>query len=166
MNTSFVVVSIWATWRWNGISGTAPYIAREGASGSELLSIFVQWLWFLWQQDILFVADPKALQYIFNSSGYRFTKIIDSRFITDAAVGQGVGTVDGMRMGSVLPMFFVWWKLQVASTNDSGRFSVLLLLHPSCDSFWTSSRHLLWRYGSTPASTTLAHLNALAYRED
>ncbi|PBL04613.1 PAH-inducible cytochrome P450 monooxygenase PC-PAH 1 [Armillaria gallica] len=46
-------------------------------------------------QDILFVADPKALQYIFHSSGYRFTKTRDSRFITDAAMGQGIGTVDG-----------------------------------------------------------------------
>ncbi len=45
-------------------------------------------------------------------------------------------------------------------------FSVLLLLHLSCDSFWTSSRHLPWRYGGTPASTTLAHLNTLVYRED
>ncbi|PBK86305.1 cytochrome P450 [Armillaria gallica] len=46
-------------------------------------------------QDILFVADPKALQYIFHSSGYRFPKTRDILFIADAAMGQGLGTVDG-----------------------------------------------------------------------
>ncbi|PBK86225.1 cytochrome P450 [Armillaria gallica] len=46
-------------------------------------------------QDILFVADPKALQYIFHSSGYRFPKTRDFRFIADAVVGQGLVTVDG-----------------------------------------------------------------------
>ncbi|KAK0218532.1 cytochrome P450 [Armillaria nabsnona] len=46
-------------------------------------------------QDILFVADPKALQYIFHSSGYRFPKTRDIRFIMDAVVGQGIATVDG-----------------------------------------------------------------------
>ncbi|KAK0218552.1 cytochrome P450 [Armillaria nabsnona] len=46
-------------------------------------------------QDILFVADPKALQYIFHSSGYRFLMTRDMRFIMDAVVGQGIATVDG-----------------------------------------------------------------------
>ncbi|KAK0218550.1 cytochrome P450 [Armillaria nabsnona] len=46
-------------------------------------------------QDILFVADPKALQYIFHSSGYRFPMTRDMRFIMDAVVGQGIATVDG-----------------------------------------------------------------------
>ncbi|PBK86217.1 cytochrome P450 [Armillaria gallica] len=46
-------------------------------------------------QDILFVADPKALQYIFHSSGYRFPKTRDLRFMMDTAVGQGLATVDG-----------------------------------------------------------------------
>ncbi|KAK0227670.1 cytochrome P450 [Armillaria fumosa] len=46
-------------------------------------------------QDILSVADPKALQYIFHSSGYRFPKSRDARRIIDAFVGQGVAAVEG-----------------------------------------------------------------------
>ncbi|KAK0494158.1 cytochrome P450 [Armillaria luteobubalina] len=46
-------------------------------------------------QDILSIADPKALQYIFQSSGYRFSKTRDTRRLTDAFVGPGVGTVEG-----------------------------------------------------------------------
>ncbi|PBK83833.1 cytochrome P450 [Armillaria gallica] len=46
-------------------------------------------------QDMLFVADPKALYYMFHSSGYQFTKTREIRFLLDAVVGQGVGTVEG-----------------------------------------------------------------------
>ncbi|KAK0193230.1 cytochrome P450 [Armillaria mellea] len=46
-------------------------------------------------QDILSLADPKALRYIFHLSGYRFTKTRDIRLIIKALVGQGIGTVDG-----------------------------------------------------------------------
>ncbi|KAK0478013.1 cytochrome P450 [Armillaria luteobubalina] len=46
-------------------------------------------------QDILSVADPKALQYIFQSSGYRFLKTRDTRHLTDASVGPGIATVEG-----------------------------------------------------------------------
>ncbi|KAK0218533.1 cytochrome P450 [Armillaria nabsnona] len=46
-------------------------------------------------QDILFVADPKALQYIFHSSGYRFPKTRDVRRLLDALFGPGLGTVEG-----------------------------------------------------------------------
>ncbi|KAK0493332.1 cytochrome P450 [Armillaria luteobubalina] len=46
-------------------------------------------------QDILSVADPKALQYVFHSSGYRFPKARDAVRIMNAFVGQGVATVEG-----------------------------------------------------------------------
>ncbi|PBK83843.1 cytochrome P450 [Armillaria gallica] len=46
-------------------------------------------------QDILTVADPKALQYIFHSSGYRFPKTGDARHMLEAFTGQGIGTVEG-----------------------------------------------------------------------
>ncbi|KAK0229262.1 cytochrome P450 [Armillaria nabsnona] len=41
-------------------------------------------------QDILSVADPKALQYIFHSSGYRFPKTRDVNRVNGAATGQGL----------------------------------------------------------------------------
>ncbi|KAK0478012.1 cytochrome P450 [Armillaria luteobubalina] len=47
-------------------------------------------------QDILYIADPKALQYIFHSSGYRFSKTRDTRRFADAFVGPGVATVEGI----------------------------------------------------------------------
>ncbi|KAK0473875.1 cytochrome P450 [Armillaria novae-zelandiae] len=46
-------------------------------------------------QDILFVADPKALQYIFHSSGYRFPKTRDSVRMLQAFMGQGLASVEG-----------------------------------------------------------------------
>ncbi|SJL05138.1 uncharacterized protein ARMOST_08511 [Armillaria ostoyae] len=46
-------------------------------------------------QDILSVADPKALQYIFHSSGYRFPKTRDSFRILQAFMGQGLVSVGG-----------------------------------------------------------------------
>ncbi|KAK0227612.1 cytochrome P450 [Armillaria fumosa] len=46
-------------------------------------------------QGILSVADPKALQYIFHSSGYRFPKTRDSFRALQAFMGQGLVSVDG-----------------------------------------------------------------------
>ncbi|KAK0486628.1 cytochrome P450 [Armillaria luteobubalina] len=46
-------------------------------------------------QDILYVADPKALHYIFQSPGYRFSKTKDTCRLSDAFVGRGIATVDG-----------------------------------------------------------------------
>ncbi|KAK0445854.1 cytochrome P450 [Armillaria borealis] len=46
-------------------------------------------------QDILSVGDPKALQYIFHSSGYRFPKTRDSIRTTKALTGEGLATVGG-----------------------------------------------------------------------
>ncbi|KAK0431729.1 cytochrome P450 [Armillaria borealis] len=46
-------------------------------------------------QDILSVADPKALQYIFHSSGYRFPKTRDSFRTLQAFMGQGLASVGG-----------------------------------------------------------------------
>ncbi|KAK0438186.1 cytochrome P450 [Desarmillaria tabescens] len=44
-------------------------------------------------QDVLSVADPKALQYIFRSSGYRFPKTRDTDRLNRAAMGPGLVTV-------------------------------------------------------------------------
>ncbi|PBK83826.1 cytochrome P450 [Armillaria gallica] len=68
------------------------------------------------RQDILFVADPKALQYIFHSSGYRFPKTRDFCFLMDAAVGQGIVTVDGsihQRQQKILGPAFAASQLQL-----------------------------------------------------
>ncbi|KAK0470689.1 cytochrome P450 [Armillaria novae-zelandiae] len=46
-------------------------------------------------QDILSVADPKALQYIFHSSGHRFSMTRDSRRLAKAVMGQGIAAVEG-----------------------------------------------------------------------
>ncbi|KAK0493368.1 cytochrome P450 [Armillaria luteobubalina] len=46
-------------------------------------------------QDILSVADPKALQYIFHSSGYRFPKTRDAFRALQAFMGQGLVGVGG-----------------------------------------------------------------------
>ncbi|KAK0221384.1 cytochrome P450 [Armillaria fumosa] len=46
-------------------------------------------------QDILSVGDPKALQYIFHSSGYRFPKTRDTNRSIKALTGEGLAAVNG-----------------------------------------------------------------------
>ncbi|KAK0438185.1 cytochrome P450 [Desarmillaria tabescens] len=46
-------------------------------------------------QDVLSVADPKALQYIFHSSGYRFPKTGDTNRMFEAISGRGLVAVEG-----------------------------------------------------------------------
>ena len=47
------------------------------------------------QQSNLLVADPKALQYIFHTSGYRFPKTGDMHHFMNSLFGPGIVTVDG-----------------------------------------------------------------------
>ncbi|KAK0193241.1 hypothetical protein F5146DRAFT_1118835 [Armillaria mellea] len=75
------------------------------------------------RQDILSVADPKALRYIFHLSGYRFTKTRDIRLIIKALVGQEIGTVDVI-------------------TNARGKFPVLLLMSQVLNGKLWRGRHL------------------------
>lgn len=41
------------------------------------------------------LADPRALQYILHTSGYRFPKSTDSQQITTLQFGHGVLSVEG-----------------------------------------------------------------------
>lgn len=47
------------------------------------------------QQDVLVISDPKALQYIFHTSGYRYPKSPEEDRFTGIMLGPGVGTVAG-----------------------------------------------------------------------
>ncbi|KAK0227599.1 cytochrome P450 [Armillaria fumosa] len=46
-------------------------------------------------QDVLVLSDPKALQYIFHTSGYRFPKTADSDLSAKSLFGEGMVTVAG-----------------------------------------------------------------------
>ncbi|KAK0431713.1 cytochrome P450, partial [Armillaria borealis] len=46
-------------------------------------------------QDVLMLSDPKALQYIFHTSGYRFPKTADSDLVAKSLLGEGMVTVAG-----------------------------------------------------------------------
>ncbi|KAE9399218.1 cytochrome P450 [Gymnopus androsaceus JB14] len=46
-------------------------------------------------EDSLMVADPRALQYILHTSGYRFPKAIDSQQITKMMFGRGIIWAEG-----------------------------------------------------------------------
>ncbi|EMD35307.1 hypothetical protein CERSUDRAFT_116112 [Gelatoporia subvermispora B] len=48
-----------------------------------------------WGRDILYVADPKALQHIFHKSGYHYPKSIEARQITRQLAGEGILYVEG-----------------------------------------------------------------------
>ncbi|KAK0227600.1 cytochrome P450 [Armillaria fumosa] len=45
--------------------------------------------------DVLVISDPKALQYIFHTSGYRYPKSPEEDRFTGIMLGPGVGTVAG-----------------------------------------------------------------------
>ncbi|KAK0493383.1 cytochrome P450 [Armillaria luteobubalina] len=46
-------------------------------------------------QDVLVLCDPRALQYVFHASGYRFPKAGDVIRQSDAFLGPGLATVNG-----------------------------------------------------------------------
>ncbi|KAE9411101.1 cytochrome P450 [Gymnopus androsaceus JB14] len=46
-------------------------------------------------EDALMVADPRALQYVLHTSGYRFPKSIDSQQITKMMFGRGIVWAEG-----------------------------------------------------------------------
>ncbi|KAF8573948.1 cytochrome P450 [Ramaria rubella] len=46
-------------------------------------------------RDLLFIADPKALRYVLNTSGYRFLKSPDSRYVVSIVTGKGIIVADG-----------------------------------------------------------------------
>jgi len=46
-------------------------------------------------EDILYVVDPKALQYIMNTSGYNFCKPKQNRATTSIIAGKGLSWADG-----------------------------------------------------------------------
>ncbi|OCH89199.1 PAH-inducible cytochrome P450 monooxygenase PC-PAH 1 [Obba rivulosa] len=49
-----------------------------------------------WGQDILYVADPKALQHIFHKSGYHYPKSIEARQLTRQLAGEGILFAEGV----------------------------------------------------------------------
>ncbi|KIJ29586.1 hypothetical protein M422DRAFT_268929 [Sphaerobolus stellatus SS14] len=46
-------------------------------------------------RDVLFTCDPKALQYILNTSGYNYPKAADRRVITEILTGRGLVWAEG-----------------------------------------------------------------------
>ncbi|KAF8504993.1 cytochrome P450 [Hysterangium stoloniferum] len=47
------------------------------------------------QRDVLYTADPRAMQYILNTSGYRFPKSPDLRFLIQLVTGRGIIWAEG-----------------------------------------------------------------------
>ena len=47
------------------------------------------------QDDRLWVSDPKALQYILQTSRYNFVKPYAARFALNSATGRGVNGAEG-----------------------------------------------------------------------
>ncbi|KAF8499530.1 cytochrome P450, partial [Hysterangium stoloniferum] len=46
-------------------------------------------------RDVLYTADPRALQYILNTSGYRFPKSPDFLFVVEVVAGRGIIWAEG-----------------------------------------------------------------------
>jgi hypothetical protein len=49
------------------------------------------------QDDRLWISDPKAIQYILQTSRYNFVKPYAARFALNAATGRGVNGAEGNR---------------------------------------------------------------------
>ena len=52
------------------------------------------------QEDMLVVADSKALQHIFHKSSYKYPKSLDSQYMGNKIFGPGVITVQGTHLFS------------------------------------------------------------------
>lgn len=50
------------------------------------------------QEDCLLISDPKAIQYILQTSRYRFVKPYGTRFLLNMATGKGVHGAEGSAM--------------------------------------------------------------------
>jgi hypothetical protein len=48
------------------------------------------------QNDRLWISDPKAIQYILQTSRYSFVRSYDVRFALNAATGRGVNGAEGL----------------------------------------------------------------------
>ncbi|KAK0186148.1 cytochrome P450 [Armillaria mellea] len=78
MNGSCVIKRTQAVLKCNGCISTVTHIA--------LVDVL---------QDVLVLSDPKALQYIFHTSGYRFPKTADADLAARSLFGEGMVTVAG-----------------------------------------------------------------------
>lgn len=47
------------------------------------------------KEDRLLISDPKALQYIFQTAGYHFSKPRDRREVSRLVTGRGILWADG-----------------------------------------------------------------------
>lgn len=71
----------------------APLGVREHDSPSSYVSTSSDCLFA--QEDRLLISDPKAIQYIMQTPGYRFVKPYDIRVLFNAVTGKGVIGAEG-----------------------------------------------------------------------
>jgi hypothetical protein len=81
------------------------------------------------------ISDPKALQYIYQATGYQFQKQAERRAISEAISGKGIIWADGRKTGSIgvwqLLIPFVLF-LQGMITRDTAKsyYPGLAVLNP------------------------------------
>ncbi len=116
------------------------------------------------QQDVLSVGDPKALQYIFHSSGYRFPKTRDINRTIKALTGEGLAAVEGTKLVvSMFPSLCNWNSRRYPPTPAENSWASLYSVSaPAISNRFPSISH----EGAAGEHTlmTASHPNILAYR--
>ncbi len=91
--------------KWQGQYGDIVRVrAALGASDSLLATCPVADDSFV-QEDRLLVSDPKALQYIYQTSGYRFIKPPGRKELGRLLNGTGILFVEGLRLESTASVY-------------------------------------------------------------
>lgn len=87
-----------ADFKWQAMYGDVVRI--KGPLGVCQIILLVQLTypnknWRLTQEDRLWISDPKALQYIYQTSGYNFPKAPERRELSRLLMGRGLVWADG-----------------------------------------------------------------------
>jgi hypothetical protein len=81
-----------------GFSAGAGVVKVKGAFGVcsciAIRAHSVEYLY--WQQNVLILSDPKALQYITHTTSYKFPRDREHTAIVHSVVGPGLVWADGM----------------------------------------------------------------------
>lgn len=79
------------------------------------------------QEDVLLISDPKALQYIYQTAGYRFPKHGPRRAFTHALTGSGLVWVEGESNAGCFFVYSMTRGIRPYEGNDHKRHRKVML---------------------------------------
>lgn len=86
------------------------------------------------QEDCLLVSDPKAIQYVLQTSRYRFVKPYDTRLLLNTATGKGVHGAEGNATTCLLAPHKIMKRANTKGADHHRQRRILLLAFGSHES--------------------------------